>query len=510
MLAQNDFVAFCGLLTGAKEFYGVTEVGEIVNGKAESKSYAIHQPPSPSIYANHLNGKASIGISPLKADDTVIFGAIDIDNYSGNLNDVISAIYYYDFPCCPCYSKSKHLHLYFFFENGTLAADATELMRWYARALACEKKVEIFPKQVARTGSNKAYSWINLPYFEADNAENHRKMIKEDFTLAPLSDFIERAKQFKWSIAQHKDKIKTIPCYDAPPCILTGVILRDVGQGGRNAWLFSVAVYLRLKDSSADLETELTTINESLKDPLPDEELHKTILKSLERKSYFYLCNQLNRCDKAQCYKLDHGIGSKQASGLTYGSLRQYMTDPPTYKWDINGQDMDFESEADLLTQSRFRQLCLRFLHRVPRTVDDATWSRILTKASENIQVIYPEAKGGDFTVGSQLYDYLCMFFSEKRNAKNISQVYLGRVWIDDARKEYVFTANCLMTFIRDTKGFKALGALEIKHRLEEMGAYKEGNLWHLPTAVFPEEDLNRSKRVEIDLSLHEGESNDF
>jgi hypothetical protein len=171
---------------------------------------------------------------------------------------------------------------------------------------------------------------------------------------------------------------------------------------------------------------------------------------------------------------------------------------------------MDFDSEAELLTQSKFRALCLRQLHRVPKPVSDDIWSRILTKASENIEVVYPDTRSGDFSIGSVFYDHVCGFFNEKRKAQNISQVHLGRVYVDEGKKEYVFTASALVSYLKDTKNFKGLNNMEMRRKMEEMGAYKIGPVWRMPTSAIPEEDLNKTNRAQVDVNLHEGESSDF
>ena len=507
MFSQIDILNFSSLMSGAKEFYGTTIVGEIKDGKAQSTSTCIHEPPSPIIYTRHLNGEVSIGISSLKADNTIEFGAIDIDDYQGDLMNIVKAIWDYDMPICPCFSKSKKLHLYFFFTMETLAKDAVEIMQWYARAFACNKKVEIFPKQVERSIKNKAYSWIDLPYFNANDMSIHRKMVKADGTLATLPEFCERALKCKWSIKQHKEKLETYPCYDAPPCILTGVILRDIGNGGRNNWLFSAAVYLKLKDENCDLEEQLTELNDKLPDPLPDNELHSTILSSLQRKSYFYMCNAMDRCDKHICQGLEHGVGSTKSTGLEYGDLTQIMTDPPTYEWIVNGQKMHFYSEDELLKQNKFRALCLRHLHLVPRPVPDNTWSKIVTKACANIQVVVPDSLGNDFSTGSRFFDLVVQYFSDQRRAANITQVGLGRVWEDESKGEYVFTAWNLLSFIQETNSFKGLNQMEMRTRIEEMGGYKSGAYWRLPVGAIP---ITEKQNIEIDFNNHEGESEDF
>ena len=112
---NNDIILFSTYFSGNTEAHGVTEVGEIVNGKAEAKSRLVYESVTPAVIQRHLEGKSSIGIAPIQSDGTCYFGAIDIDDYKYNLNDVIAAIEDFGMPLCPCYSKSKKLHIYIFF-----------------------------------------------------------------------------------------------------------------------------------------------------------------------------------------------------------------------------------------------------------------------------------------------------------------------------------------------------------------------------------------------------------
>lgn len=513
MLSNTDMTQFFRLFAGAKDFYGVTVVGSIVDGKAQSTSTCYHSPITPSVIEKHLNGEISIGSAPLKADNTVDFGAIDIDSYEGDLQDIISCIYEYELPICPCYSKSKKLHLYFFFADSSQAEDAVEIMKWYARAFACSKKVEIFPKQLKRSEQNRAYSWINLPYYNASDMENHRKMVRADGSIAAIGEFLDRAARCQMSIEKHRYLISTLPYHDAPPCLLSSVWLNDVGSGGRNNFLFSVGVYWKLKeeneDEDIDLEYELMKVNDRLAEPLPERELQQTVIASLNRKSYFYMCSSMNHCDKSRCMKLELGVGSSKSTGLSYGDIKQYKTDPAYYTWEVNGQVLTFYSEQEVLGQHKFRELCMRELHVVPRKVDDNKWTAIVNKALQNVEVIVPDQKGGDFSKGSQFYELVCAYFLDKRKAANISQVRLGRVWTDEDSKCYVFSASAFLAFIRDAKSFKGLTDMEMKTRLQDLGAYSRVGLWYLPQEAIDVRDEDM-KEPEIDFSTHEGESNDF
>lgn len=482
---NNDITDFYSLFSGNTGAHGVTKVGEIVDGKAQSESKLVYEQVTPAAIARHLSGVESIGIAPIKEDGTCSFGAIDIDDYKYDLQDVIAAIDDFDLPLCPCYSKSKKLHLYIFFEDTPTAEETRKILTWYAKAFACDKKVEIFPKQSKVSSSNTFYSWINLPYFDADNVENHRKLVTKE-GLVSLPNAIDIMKSKRLTYKQHVEFINEFEYHDAPPCILSGLLLRDIGPGQRNNWLFSCGVYLRLKDENCDLKSMLTDINHSLHQPIPDEELMSTVIKGFNRKSYFYMCAALERCDKAECRQKEFGIESKMSTGLDYGELTQFMTDPPYYEWIVNGQKLTFWNEQEILTQGKFRALCLRQLHLVPRRVPDDRWAKILTRACENIRVIQPAVEAGDFTSGSTFFDLTCSFFNDKRRAENITQLAMGRVYLDKTSNEFVFTAKSFIDFLVHKNDFTQYKPVEMRVRLQQMGAYKDKTVWRLPVDAIP------------------------
>jgi hypothetical protein len=503
---NNDILSFSTLFSGNTEAHGVTQVGEIIDGKAKSQSKLVYEPVTPAVIQKHLSGQLSIGIAPIRSDGTCNFGAIDIDDYKYSLDDVIAAIEDFGMPLCPCYSKSKKLHLYIFFEDSTPAEDVQELLRWYANAFACGKKVEIFPKQNKAHSTQTFYSWINLPYFEANNPENHRKLVTKAGTL-PLEEAIPIMMERRLSYKEHKQWVEDFQYHDAPPCILSGLLLRDVGPGQRNNWLFSCGVYFRLRDENCDLKTLLTDVNHSLHEPISDAELNATVIKGFNRKTYFYMCASLDRCDKVECRQKEFGIESKSSTGLDFGDLTQFMTDPPYYEWIVNGQKLTFWNEQEILGQTKFRALCLRQLHLVPRKVPDDRWSKILTRACENITVIQPAVETGDFTSGSTFFDLTCAFFNTKRKADNITQLAMGRVYVDDIEKEYVFTAKSFIDFLVHKNDFKQYAPVEMRVRLQQLGAYKEGSMWRMPISSIPSAS---TPSVSIDFRDKNQEVEDF
>lgn len=503
---NNDMLTFADLFAGNASAHGVTEVGEIVNGKAKSNSRLVYEPITPSVIQRHLDGYSSIGVAPIRDDGTCSFGAIDIDDYKYDLNDVIAAIEDFGMPLCPCYSKSKKLHIYIFFSDSPSAEEVQEILKWYAKAFACDKKVEIFPKQSKAHSTQSFYSWINLPYFNANDESNHRKMVTTRGLLS-LSDALDKMQEKRLSLKEHKKWIDDFEYKDAPPCILSGLLLRDVGPGQRNNWLFSCGVYFRLKDENCDLKSLLTEVNHSLHDPISDAELNNTVIKGFNRKSYFYMCAALDRCDKAICRQQEFGIESKASTGLDFGDLTQFMTDPPYYEWIVNGQKLTFWNEQEILGQGKFRALCLRQLHLVPRHVPDDRWAKILTRACENITVIQPAVESGDFSSGSTFFDLTCAFFNTKRKADNITQLAMGRVYVDEIEKEYVFTAKSFIDFLVHKNDFTQYKPVEMRVRLQQLGAYKEGTVWRMPIQSIP---AAAEPSIDIDFRDKKQEDEDF
>ena len=487
MYSSNDVLRFFNLFKGNTLAYGKTVVtGKVIDGKAESSSSLVHSELTPAVVSQHLKGEISIGVAPLCQDGLCRFGALDIDSYDYDLSHIVRAIYDLDMPLFPCWSKSKKLHLYIFFEGGAYPEDVKEILSQYRDMFFCGKKTEIFPKQMNLKATNTFYSWINLPYFDANNEENHRKLVHKDGVVTDLMAALDEAEEKKLTVEMHKQYLMNMPYADAPPCIRAGIYLRDIGAGQRNNWLFSVGAYLRMKDENADIETLLTEINSSLDNPIPDKELKATIISSFNRKTYFYACSSMSRCDKARCRKCEHGIESKKTTGLEFGDMIQILTDPPYYEWSVNGQKMQFWSEREILQQGKFRELCMRQLHLVPRKVNDDVWAKILTRAMHNIQVIQPADEVGDFSPGSMFKELVFNFFNSRRLALNEQQIMMGRVFKDTDNNRYMFTAKALMDYILIKNDFRYFQPAEIQARVEAMGAKRYGVYWTMPISSIP------------------------
>lgn len=483
--SQQDIVDYFDLFTSNPAAYGHTVVGDIVDGKAQSKSELIHKELSPAVIAHHLNGDYSVGAAPLLPDSTVRWCAIDLDDYPYNIYDIVDTIEELGIPLVPCLSKSRKLHIYCFFSEPVDAEEAQNLLRRYLGAFRCSAKTEIFPKQNHTSTSNRFYSWINLPYFDANDENNWRKAVIGVNEFRSLSDFITVARARRLSLADHKSFQESLPYFGAPPCIFSGAVMRDVAPGTRNQWFFNVACYLRMEDEGIDLEDALLELNSTLKAPLPEREIRTTVAK-VQANTYYYQCSGMAGCDKALCKGTDKGIGNTtKTTGFDFGQLTKILTDPIQWKWTINGQDMIFHSTKEIMNQTKCQQLCMEKLNDTFYTVSNDKWIKLIRRALASVVEEEVDVRG-DFGTGSKFVDVLAQFFAGgRRRATHITQVYNDKVYLDVSTNTYVFTAQSLITYTID-KHKVAVTPNEIRERIVQMGAVKDGNLWRIAVADAP------------------------
>jgi hypothetical protein len=491
-----DINTFYTLFRANQSAYGVTDVtkGEYdEKGKFRAESRLVHQAPTPAVVGRHLNGEVSMGLMPIDNDGMCSWGAIDIDSYHRSLDRIVKAIYDFDIPLVPCYSKSKKLHLFIFFKASVPPRDVQALFRVYFSYFDLDDKTEMFPKQRDASSTAKSYySWINLPYFGET-----RRSLNEKMEELPFSTALQQMASKQLTLKEHLAFLEQMPFSDAPPCIQSGCILRDIPQGNRNNFLFSVGVYFRLKDEGADLDSLVSAVNRSLIDPIDESRLQETILTGLKKKSYFYLCASMAGCKKEECRNRDYGIESKETTGLEYGELEQYRTDPPYYVWTVSGKKMVFYNESEMLHQNKFRELCHRYLHIVPRKLNDDRWTKILNRANEHIVIHDVLDKEGGFSHGSQFLQNTIDFFVNRRPAQDKTQLALGRTWHDKSTDTYVFKSTSYLSYIRNVKDFKVYSPIELQTKLQELGAVQEGSFWRIPTSKIP---LSVEEQVVIDF----------
>ena len=321
------------------------------------------------------------------------------------------------------------------------------------------------------------------------------------------------------SLSSISEFLSNLPLSDAPPC-LQSIYLKGT-TSNRNEYLFSMARYLKTKYGD-DFEFKITEINNALDKPLPVKELMSTIIATHKKKDYSYKCSQdplLSLCHKDICRMREYGIGGDEVSDLSFEELKQFLTDPPYYEWVINEKPLIFYSETDLINQTKFRELCLRKLHKLPPRLKDRTWTTIINTALVNMEIHRVDV-GDDISPGGILLEHLYEFLEERVQAENKNQILMDRVYKDKQTNEYVFRARNFMAFLSNQKQFRDFRSVEIQSRLKQLGGYparyyvsnkyRTVRVWKIPfesLATYKDSD----EKVKVDINfMEELEDEDF
>lgn len=482
-------------------------------GKLEGKSWLDKKSITNEDITNHLEGHSSLGMSPINEQGLVGFGVIDIDDYSNIVEDYIRMVHRFNIPLNLFYSKSKGIHAYVFFKEPVKPGDAVDLLSKIRILLGLPKDTEIFPKQ--RTADKVSFgSWINLPYFAANDPENPRKLIREDGSLAPVEEAMTICRNSKKTIAEIDELLKALPLADAPPCLQTIYLKQKTDY--RNEYLFNLGIYYKAVNED-NWENDLLEANQLLLDPVDLPELERTCFNSLRKKTYHYKCGQapINLlCNKSACRDRKNGSEGDSISSLSFEDFIQYETDPPYYEWVINGQTLKFFREADIINQFAFRELVFRKLHYLPPKISDAKWTRIVNNALEHIEVKVIE-KESDMSTGGVWLKLVNEFFTTRAPAANKSQMKAGRTYRDPDLKCYIFSGSVLLEYIR-SKNFRAYSDVEVQARIKELGSRQVQydiapgqtmKCWAIPCDKVDTLSID-TENVEIDFydSLQEGD----
>lgn len=346
------------LFKGLDRAYGTYQVTEKDGEKLAGKGRTVQQPVSPDIWELHLTGERSLGIIPIRDDNTVAFAAIDIDTYPLDHADLELKIKSLDLPLVVSRSKSGGAHLWLFIKGpGALAEAVRPKMAEWAAELGYSG-VEIFPKQDEIKDKEDVGNWINMPYFGGDNDELRYGIV--DGKRASLANFIKHA--IKQSITH--DDLDMIQVggeveimEGGPPCLST-LARTGFPKGSRNISLFNLAVYAR-KRWPDEWEDKVDELNERFLDPVLGPGEVAQIKRNIDKKTYFYKCSDMpivSVCQKAICVKRPHGIGGDAFDKSDFkleGSIRM-LTEDVYYITTINGKRVMLNAHA-VIGQHAFR-----------------------------------------------------------------------------------------------------------------------------------------------------------
>ena len=230
------------LFNGLDRAYRTYQVTEKDGEKLAAQGKTVQHPLTKDIWDLHLSGERSIGIVPIRDDNTVAFAAIDVDIYPLDHAELEANIKALGLPLMLCRSKSGGAHLYLFIKPpGALAEKVRPKLAEWAAELGYSG-VEIFPKQDEIRNKDDTGNWINMPYF-GGNEDSLRYGIVDGKPVS-VTRFIKEA---ILTSVRH-DEIDRIEIVDeekvlegGPPCLNT-LVRTGFPSGSRNISLFNLAV----------------------------------------------------------------------------------------------------------------------------------------------------------------------------------------------------------------------------------------------------------------------------
>lgn len=431
------------LFKGLDRAHGEYIVGEDNGGKVGGKAFTKLEPTTVALWESHLAGTMGLGVIPIQADNTCAWGVVDIDDHDINVELLSKKVK--DMPLVVCRSKSGGAHVFMFFKKE-VPASKLRLRLAEVAAMLGYPEAEVFPKQVRLLTQKDVGNWLNMPYHDGDRTT--RYCLKNGKPITDVEKFITYAFSKQITLDELNEinlDVGDSDLNDAPPC-LSKVCVDGVPKGtGRNITLFSLGVYCKSK-YGAEWESELEKMNQKyMQPPVPARELTGTIFKSLQKKTYFYKCNDQplsGFCNKDVCKNRKYGIGGDDTEPpYVLGTLIKIDSDPPTWFIDVDGVRLELSTD-DLLSQDKFRKLCVERINKLPKKVKGALWEKVIAERLEGVQIV--EAPKDSGVQGR--FEYLVEKFLARPVGASEGQLLSGKAFVDGG--EILFRGPDLMEFL--------------------------------------------------------------
>ena len=434
-LAEDFAKRFAGLRQAYGTFTASNDLRE--DGKANGKNITISKELTDKdlldLWSGHLSGKQSVGIVPIDEHNKCVWGAIDVDEYQLDLKDLAKKIAKQKLPLIVCRSKSGGAHIYLFIDEPISASMLQRKLRQIAASIGYGN-AEIFPKQTKLLlDRGDRGSTLNMPYFGGENStryaygKNGEAITPQEFLEYVAKISLKHTELERLEASPLTEKIEWLD--QSPPC-LQHLVVQGFPKGTRNSGLFNVGVFLRKKYPD-DWEKRLEDINiQYMQPPLGAQEV-LTIGKQLQRKDYFYRCNDqpiASHCNSPLCRTRKFGIGANGGTPL-FSNLTKQDSEPPIWFLDVEGGRLELETD-DLLNQNRFQRKCMDALNKIPPKVKENTWRQIIQQLLDCLTIV--EVPKESSTEGHFLE--LLENFCTERPARERDELLLHKPWSDNGR----------------------------------------------------------------------------
>lgn len=482
--AERFAKIFSGLARSSGRYVVPTGAKPNAEGKVLGRAWTAKAPVTLALWEDHLSGKPAnvrneetdepmtgalgLGIVPIREDDTVVFGAFDVDVYPLDHKKLLADSKKLNLPVLICRTKSAGAHGYLFLKEPAPAALVRDKLTEWASALGYPG-IEIFPKQVKLAAISDG-SWINIPYSGGNRSV--RYALKPDGSAMGVDEFLEAVDSVALTVEELRAfELPALADEDemlrgAPPC-LVALSQKGFGDWGNNG-LFNVAVYLK-KRFGDDWDTQIEKHNAAWAGLGLGPKDVATIVKSVKKKKYQYQCKNdplHSVCNKTACLKRDFGVGGPSDPGVTYGELVKVLTDPVTWIFTVDGAEIECAT-SDLADQRKFRMTVMEKLTKWPNMIDPDEWAKMIRDRLERAKVVEVPVDG---TREGQFWAHLANFCTGKARARTLDEILLGKAHTDLTGKAFK-GAEAGRVYFRSTDFFAYLSA----HRFS---GFSERDAW--------------------------------
>ena len=428
---------FAEIFNGLKRAYGCTYINtQPTNGeKLKGKSFIKREPVTLEHYQNHLKGiEPTLGIVPIRDDNTCIWGCIDVDSYAGfDHIKLLNKIKLFKLPLVVCRAKSGGAHI-FLFSRKFVEAKIMRDKLLEIRAVLGFANAEVFPKQIELKSEEDTGNFLNLPYFQGDKTT--RYAFTQEGKAATLEEFYVLANESSSSdVSRIKVERPQSEFSDGPPCIET-LAAEKISEGGRNAALFHFAVFAKKKWKN--WKEKVSWFHENYMTGELDQAEIDIVKKQHEKKDWGYKCKDepmCSHCDKALCRTRKHGIGNAPTFP-ELSDLQEIKLENPYYYLNVDGKRLKLDSPKHLRQPSLFEEACIAGVGILPPTMKTKDWKALVNGLLAGREII--EAPEGMKTE-DQLLEHLEDYCSDRRQTKRKEDIERGNVWSDEESHHFKF-----------------------------------------------------------------------
>ena len=494
---------------GSTNAHGTTTVGRIGrNGKAEAKSMIVREPLTEDLVQKHIDGERGVGSIPINEENQCRFGALDIDIYDLNHEELNGKLRKLGLPLLHCRSKSGGAHLYLFLDQFESAAVVREYLTEFSIILGYSG-CEVFPKQdriISERGD--VGNFINMPYFNAELPQ--RYCYNDKVEALELDEFLDAVDANAVSLnALEAFKVSKPRKHfsDGPPCLQHIFADGPIGEP-RNKVGFHACKYFKMK-SPDDWQQEFENFNRTLfNPPLASSEVI-TLVNQHEKKEYGYTCKEepmRSFCDPVVCATQKHGIGSEEApDAAKLGGLTIQLSEPRLYFMDVNGERIVLRSD-ELQNQTLWQRACMEQCNIMPPITKPQKWQQTVNALMQQATYLEVPEEG---TTRGEFKDLLGAYCTGRIRALEPQEIEMGKPWTEDGVTR--FTLVGLSDFLHNRR-FTKLNRAQLIQLIRDFGGddetfslyrddgkRKQIRVWYVP-AMEADEPTLTVKEIQDDI----------